>query len=49
MTKNELKLLGWFYKRKFKRMKMAQKVDYLNIEHNLMVQIPPPNKKSNQG
>ena len=45
MTKNALKLIGQFYKRKFKRLKRAQKVDYLNIEHNLMVQMPPPNKK----
>ena len=47
MTKNTLKLLGWFYKRKFEHLKRAQRVDYLSIEHRLGLSIPPPNKKSN--
>ena len=49
MTKNTLKLLGWFYKRKFERLGRTQKVDYLSIEHRLALHVPPPNKKSNQG
>ena len=49
MHKNALKLLGQFYKREFEHLKRAQKVDYLNIVHRLMVRIPPPSKKSNQG
>ena len=50
MTKNALKLLGRFYKRKFDRLKRAQKVEYLNIERRLMVRIAPSEqKKSNQG
>jgi hypothetical protein len=47
MTKNTLKLLGWFYKRKFEHLNRAQKVDYLSIEYRLRLSIPPPNKKSN--
>ena len=47
MTKNALKLPCGFYKRKFERFKRAQRAEYLNIEHRLMVRIPPPNKKSN--
>jgi hypothetical protein len=45
MTKNTLKLLGWFYKRKFERLKRAQKVDYLSIEHRLAFHGPPSEQK----
>lgn len=45
MTKNTLKLLGWFYERKFERLKRAQMVEYLSIEHRLGLGIPPSEQK----